>query len=171
LDNRYLTSIEAAARLRVSPNTLANWRSQKNGPPYLKIGGRIRYASTDLESWLSRACRQAEPQPGAGIEINTVREDDSFLKFLGGLPRRAQTVLRNRGITSFSRLAAVSASDFKGIPNCGARTIERILAVARRETAVGAQKSSGSLDDDIARLVKSYGVKRVLSSVARLAPE
>ena len=97
--------------------------------------------------------------------------DDEFSTFLNGLPRRAQTALRNRKITTFSRLAALSAADFKGIPNCGERTIERILADARRHSAVKTKRSSGSLDDDVARLVKSYGVKRVLSSVARLAPD
>ena len=80
-------------------------------------------------------------------------------------------MLINRDITTFTQLAGLSAADFKGIPNCGARTIERILASVRQHSIVSTPRSSGSLDQDIARLVKSYGVKRVLSSVARLAPD
>lgn len=49
----YLTTNEAAARLRVAPQTLRLWRYQGIGPRYVKPS-RIRclYAEPDLESFL-----------------------------------------------------------------------------------------------------------------------
>ena len=38
-----LTSVEAAKKLKLSTQTLANWRHNKIGPRYLKVGGRILY--------------------------------------------------------------------------------------------------------------------------------
>lgn len=47
-----LTEREAAAFLKLSPNTLSVWRSQGYGPPYLKLGRRtVRYRMTDLAAW------------------------------------------------------------------------------------------------------------------------
>jgi Helix-turn-helix domain len=34
-----LTPTEVAARWRISVKTLANWRTQKKGPHYIKLGG------------------------------------------------------------------------------------------------------------------------------------
>jgi hypothetical protein len=48
-----LTTDEAAAALRVSPWTLACWRSRRTGPPYVKIGGRVAYQNVDLEAYLA----------------------------------------------------------------------------------------------------------------------
>jgi hypothetical protein len=47
-----LTTDEAAAALRVSPGTLACWRSRRTGPPYVKIGGRVAYQHVDLEAYV-----------------------------------------------------------------------------------------------------------------------
>lgn len=43
------TTDEAAAYLRVKKGTLEVWRSQKRGPKYQKIGGRVVYDIADLE--------------------------------------------------------------------------------------------------------------------------
>lgn len=40
---------EAAAYLRIKKGTLEVWRSQKRGPRYQKIGGRVVYDLADLE--------------------------------------------------------------------------------------------------------------------------
>lgn len=49
LDNR-----EAAAYLKVSPNTLDVWRSEKrfSNLPYIKIGSRVFYWKRDLDNFL-----------------------------------------------------------------------------------------------------------------------
>ncbi len=40
MSDTYLTPEELAERWRVNVKTLANWRSNKTGPQYLKLGGR-----------------------------------------------------------------------------------------------------------------------------------
>jgi Helix-turn-helix domain len=46
--NRALTNDEAASFLRISRNTLNNWRTQRKGPNYIRIGSRIFYDVIDL---------------------------------------------------------------------------------------------------------------------------
>ncbi|THD61670.1 MAG: DNA-binding protein [Phenylobacterium sp.] len=49
----FLTADKVAARYRgeVSTGTLRNWRSQKIGPSYLKIGKGVLYPVGELEAW------------------------------------------------------------------------------------------------------------------------
>ena len=37
----------------ISTKTLANWRSEKRGPKYLKMGKKIRYLRKDVEKWFA----------------------------------------------------------------------------------------------------------------------
>jgi excisionase family DNA binding protein len=49
-----LTPHEAAEFLTISSETLAQWRSQRRGPQYIKLEGRlVRYRLSDLESYLT----------------------------------------------------------------------------------------------------------------------
>ena len=50
---RYLTNIEAAAFLRLSPRTLEKQRSIGGGPRFHKFGRRVMYALVDLEAWVA----------------------------------------------------------------------------------------------------------------------
>jgi hypothetical protein len=60
------TDIEASQKLKVSPGTLAVWRSTKRYPlPFVKMGSRIFYRESDLEAFIaSRVVNlpKAEPQ-------------------------------------------------------------------------------------------------------------
>lgn len=47
-----LTTEEAARFLRISPQTLSNWRSGASGPPHVKLGKRVAYRMRDLVAWL-----------------------------------------------------------------------------------------------------------------------
>ena len=48
-----LTTVEAARdELRCHPQTLSNWRSAGEGPPFVRVGRRIFYRRGDLHSWL-----------------------------------------------------------------------------------------------------------------------
>ncbi len=50
-----LTPQEAAQFLGVLVGTLAHWRSERRGPPYVKLEGRlVRYRLSDLEEYLAR---------------------------------------------------------------------------------------------------------------------
>lgn len=54
-----LTTREAAAYLRATPKTLANWRCTGGGPTYLKRRGRILYRQADLDTWLNTTVRRS----------------------------------------------------------------------------------------------------------------
>jgi len=47
-----LTSRETAAKLNISENTLANWRSIGKGPNFVRLDTKnIRYRDEDIEQW------------------------------------------------------------------------------------------------------------------------
>ena len=47
-----LTTVEAAAHLRLSPRTLERYRVNGEGPKYLKLERTVRYRRADLDEWL-----------------------------------------------------------------------------------------------------------------------
>jgi excisionase family DNA binding protein len=49
---RLLSIADVADLLGVSRWTLYGWRCRREGPPGLKIGGRVRYRPDDLEQWI-----------------------------------------------------------------------------------------------------------------------
>lgn len=52
-EHHLFTEDEAAAYLRVRPNTLSHWRSTgRYGLPYVRVGNRVRYRRPDLDRWL-----------------------------------------------------------------------------------------------------------------------
>lgn len=52
----YLTPEEVVDRYRgaMSIRTLANWRSMRTGPKFLKIGKAVLYDAADLDAWDDR---------------------------------------------------------------------------------------------------------------------
>ncbi len=57
-----LTPEEVAEITGLSLDTLAQWRSQKRGMPYLKIGRAVRYDPTDVQQFLE-GCRVSVSDP------------------------------------------------------------------------------------------------------------
>ena len=57
-----LTTKEVANLTGLSRETLAQWRSQKRGIPYLKIGRSVRYALADVQTYLE-GCRVSVSAP------------------------------------------------------------------------------------------------------------
>lgn len=49
----YLTPLELIKRYKnsISLRTLANWRSNGDGPNYTKIGGKVLYSIADVIQW------------------------------------------------------------------------------------------------------------------------
>lgn len=47
-----LTNDAAAEYIGVKPQTLKNWRVQKRGPAFVKVGSKVRYLPADLDDWL-----------------------------------------------------------------------------------------------------------------------
>jgi len=64
---RLLTPEEVAEMLGLSIDTLAQWRSQRRGIPFVKLSRSIvRYQQRDLESWLeARIVRVEVERPNA----------------------------------------------------------------------------------------------------------
>ena len=57
---RYLTEVQAAEFLAMSPKTLRDWRFRRVGPPYKKLGDAgskapVRYRLEDLINWMEEA--------------------------------------------------------------------------------------------------------------------
>jgi predicted DNA-binding transcriptional regulator AlpA len=66
LSPRYLTESQAAEILAVKKGTLANWRSERRGPAYVRLGGGrvIRYRVSDLEAFAEQV--RVVPELAAG---------------------------------------------------------------------------------------------------------
>ena len=57
-----LTAKAVAAMTGLSRETLAQWRSQKRGISYLKIGRAVRYDPSEVQAYLER-CRVSVSDP------------------------------------------------------------------------------------------------------------
>jgi excisionase family DNA binding protein len=60
--NDLLKSEEVALLTGLSKQTLAQWRSQKRGIPYLKVGRAVRYDAADVQAYLE-GCRVSVSVP------------------------------------------------------------------------------------------------------------
>jgi len=61
--DRHLNQVELARRWSLSPRTLERWRWQKQGPAYLKIGGRVVYRLEDIELFETAQMHRQAPDP------------------------------------------------------------------------------------------------------------
>jgi len=52
---RLLDESEAAECLHVSKRTLQGFRQRRIGPPFVRVGGRVRYRPADLEAYIEAA--------------------------------------------------------------------------------------------------------------------
>jgi hypothetical protein len=59
---RRINQRQLAARWGMSARTLERWRSLCQGPPFLKLGGRIAYQLEDVEAY--EAARRQETNAG-----------------------------------------------------------------------------------------------------------
>ena len=50
----FLTTKELSVWLQVSERTIENWRREKVGPPYRKLGHAVRYLRAEILSWLEQ---------------------------------------------------------------------------------------------------------------------
>jgi hypothetical protein len=61
--HEYLDTRQAAGHLGISPNSLACWRSRREGPAFVKIGAKVRYRLADLEAWVDGRRRDPSSRP------------------------------------------------------------------------------------------------------------
>ena len=50
MDGRCISRTELTQRWQVSEATWEHWRSQRKDPPFLRLGGQVRYRLVDGES-------------------------------------------------------------------------------------------------------------------------
>lgn len=63
-DDRLLDPTDVSALLSIPTATLANWRSNSVGPPYLRVGRHVRYRQCDLDEWIESRVRRPEAVSG-----------------------------------------------------------------------------------------------------------
>jgi predicted DNA-binding transcriptional regulator AlpA len=51
MDHRLISEEELSNRWSIARKTLANWRTQKVGPAFIKLGGAVRYHLDEVERW------------------------------------------------------------------------------------------------------------------------
>ena len=49
---QWITPDDLAARLSISPGTVANWRGQGKGPAFKRFGGIVRYREDIVNAWI-----------------------------------------------------------------------------------------------------------------------
>ncbi len=59
MQQRHLNQIELSRRWNISHRTLERWRWTGEGPPYLKLGGRVLYRLSDIEAFEQSQLRRA----------------------------------------------------------------------------------------------------------------
>lgn len=63
---KLLDDVGAAKILKVSPQTLRNWRCQRRGPAYIRVGRLVRYKPEDLAEFLNAA--RVDPEAPSGLQ-------------------------------------------------------------------------------------------------------
>ena len=53
----YLTSEEAARRMRTSNSTIARWRQRGTGPRFTRVAGRPIYSVEAIDEWMEENAR------------------------------------------------------------------------------------------------------------------
>ena len=51
---------KAAKRMGLGVQTLRNWRHQRKGPAYLKLGRRVLYKESDLDDYMEK--KRVDPE-------------------------------------------------------------------------------------------------------------
>ena len=70
----FLTQNEAAAELKVCRRTLDRWRKLDEGPPITKLGRRILYRRSSVQSWLTQREHRGNGDDGASARREKVRQ-------------------------------------------------------------------------------------------------
>ena len=64
---RHLNEEQLARRWALSPRTLQRWRWRREGPPFMKLGGRVAYRLEDIEAF--EVAHRRQP-PGVGTHAS-----------------------------------------------------------------------------------------------------
>lgn len=94
MSEQFLSEVELAARWGMSSKTLARWRCDRRGPPYVKLGKTVRYAMSDvleferngLRKPVPRQIMPADPSTPDIVQNITVRDVVASLRAGGEWP-------------------------------------------------------------------------------------
>jgi hypothetical protein len=64
--NERLNQEQLARRWKISGRTLERWRWLRQGPKFLKIGGRVLYRLEDIQGYEQERVRAPDVRTGAG---------------------------------------------------------------------------------------------------------
>jgi excisionase family DNA binding protein len=64
-----ISAAKAAEQLGISENALAKMRHAGYGPPFVKVGRRVRYGQSDLENWLAARRYTSTAGVTAGVSL------------------------------------------------------------------------------------------------------
>src|SRR6266478_6071907 len=75
LDQEWMEPATLAGRIGVTETTLAVWRSTGRGPASLKLGRRVVYPRSDVETWLQslRESRNGNKEPQRPMGLPNLR--------------------------------------------------------------------------------------------------
>jgi hypothetical protein len=77
---------EVAVVLGATPKTLANWRCERRGPPFLKIGRQAFYPLDSLNRWLDQ--QEHRQTKGSKKYADRKQKRQMVSSAPGGRPRR-----------------------------------------------------------------------------------
>lgn len=63
----HYTPEEMAELLRVTTRTLGRWRDQRIGPPYVKIGRKVRYPQSGAVRYLAQQTHGGDEGPASNL--------------------------------------------------------------------------------------------------------
>jgi excisionase family DNA binding protein len=63
--DKLITEAQAAERLGMKPSTLRRWRWEGRGPGFIKIGHRVRYRESEVESFIEAGRRTSTSDFGS----------------------------------------------------------------------------------------------------------
>ena len=66
MELRHFNQVQLSRRWCISPRTLERWRWLRQGPNYLKVGGRVVYRLDDIEEYERRHVYAASPNGSEG---------------------------------------------------------------------------------------------------------
>ena len=64
MKDKLLTPEETSRILQIKPATLARWRWAGCGPRFVKIGGRVRYAESEIAAFIRDGFRTSTSDTG-----------------------------------------------------------------------------------------------------------
>ena len=67
MEERYVSDVEAAKILSVSPQSMRNWRCIGRGPAYSKRGRMVRYRVQDLLDFMGERRIDPEARQSEGV--------------------------------------------------------------------------------------------------------